>query len=281
MKKYIIYCAVAIVFTACSQNKQANEAAVDASAISILSADSSLTEKIIKTADMRFRVKDVQQTKVKLAELIKEEGGRLWEFSIQSEVYQSEKVRYSTDSLLELTSYRTEGLVVAKIPADKLDVFTNKVAGIAVFVDQQSMKLDDQSLNYLSNQMKTQNREEAVAQLKSSHKKSTQIGKTVDLKDDEIDQKIQNKMINDRVKYSDIRLSFYQDNTVKKLVVGNDNLSDYKPTFFRRLGLNVQNGWLIFKEFLLMLANLWMLILLAIAGFVAYRQYRKSRKLKV
>lgn len=279
MKKYIIYCAVALVFTACSQNKSAQEeAAADANAIGIISADSSLTEKIIKTADMRFRVKDVQQTKVKLGQLIREEGGRLWEFSIQSDVYQSEKVRYSTDSLLELTSYRTEGSVLAKIPADQLDEFTNKVAGIAVFVDQQSMKLDDQSLNYLSNQMKSQNRAEAVEQLKGANKKSNQVGKAVALKDDEIDQKIQNRMINDRVKYSDIRLSFYQDNTVKKLVIGNDNLSDYRPSFFRRLGLNIQNGWVIFKEFLLILANLWMLILLVVIGFIGYKQYRKRRK---
>lgn len=280
MKRYIIYCAVATVLAACSPGNKAEQEAADATSSNLLNLDTTSTEKIIKTADMRFRVKDVQQTKVKLGQLIKEEGGRLWEFSIHSDVYQSEKVRYSTDSLLELSSYRTEGSIVAKIPADKLDEFTNKVADMAVFVDQQSMKLDDQSLSYLSNQMKSQNRVEAVGQLnKHANKKSHNVETALELKDGYIDQKIQNRMINDRVKYSDITLSFYQDNTVKKLVIGNDNLSDYRPSFFRRLGLNIQNGWVIFKEFLLILANLWMLIVVVLVGFIAFKEYRKRRKI--
>ncbi|MBB2151177.1 DUF4349 domain-containing protein [Pedobacter gandavensis] len=282
MKKYLAYCAVALLFVACNQgNKSHREPTSDAVDSLAEIADSSSSEKIIKTADMRFRVKNVQQTKVKLGELIKAEGGTLAEFSIHSDVYQSEKVRYSTDSLLELTSYRTEGSIVAKVPADKLDEFTNRVAGMAVFVDQQSMKFDDQSIAYLSNQLKNQNRVEAVKQLnKNANKKSNNVETALELKDDYVDQKIQNMRINERVKYSDITLSFYQDNTVKKLVVGNDNLSDYRPSFFRRLGLNIQNGWVIFMEFLLLLANLWMLILLVIAGFFAFSVYRKRRNAK-
>ncbi|MCX2450600.1 DUF4349 domain-containing protein [Pedobacter sp. PLR] len=281
MKKYIVYCAIALLFAACKQGDRAHrEDTSDAVSNNLAISDSTLTEKIIKTADMRFRVKDVQQTKVKLGDLIKAEGGTLAEFSIHSDVYQSEKVRYSADSLLELTSYRTEGSVVAKIPADKLDEFTNKVAGMAVFVDQQSMKLDDQSISYLSNELKNKNRVEAVGQLnKHASKKSNNVETALELKDSYVDQKIENMRINQRVKYSDITLSFYQDNTVKKLVVGNDNLSDYRPSFFRRLGLNIQNGWVIFMEFLLILANLWMLILVAVAAFIAYRQYRKRRKI--
>lgn len=280
MKRSIVYCAVALLFAACKPSDRASRESADVTSNELMITDSTSASKIIKTADMRFRVKDVQQTKVKLGDLIKAEGGTLAEFSIHSDVYQSEKVRYSTDSLLELTSYRTEGSIVAKVPADKLDDFTNKVAGMAVFVDQQSMKLDDQSISYLSNQLKNQNRVEAVGQLnKHANKKSNNVETALELKDSYVDQKIQNMRINERVKYSDITLSFYQDNTVKKLVVGNDNLSDYRPSFFRRLGLNIQNGWVIFMEFLLILANLWMLILVAIVAFIGFKQYRKRRKI--
>jgi hypothetical protein len=280
MKKYLIYCIFAIAISACNkQNKSHNESA-DQTAASLEVTDSAMVEKIIKTADMRFRVKDVQRTKEKLGELIKSEGGTLWEFSIQSNVERSEKVGYSADSLLELTSYRVEGSVVAKVPSEKLDAFTNKVAGMAVFVDQQSMKLDDQSISYLSNKLKNQNRVEAVTQLnKHANKKSNNVETALNVKDDYIDKKIENMSIDSRVKYSDITLNFYQDNTVSKLVVGNDNLSDYRPGFFRRLGLNIQNGWVIFKEFVLVLANLWMLILVVLAGYFTFRYYRKRRKL--
>ncbi|MBC8985648.1 DUF4349 domain-containing protein [Pedobacter sp. N36a] len=279
MKRHVVYGLAVLLFAACSQDKKSHEPDADATSNELMITDSSSAPKIIKTADMRFRVKDVQQAKEKLGNLIKAEGGTLAEFSIHSDVYQSEKVRYSTDSLLELTSYRTEGSIVAKVPADKLDDFTNKVAGMAVFVDQQSMKFDDLSLSYLSNQLKNQNRIAAVSQLnKHANKKSNPVETALELKDTYVDQKLENMRINDRVQYSDITLAFYQDNTVKKLVVGNDHLSDYRPSFLRRLGLNIQNGWVIFMEFLLILANLWMLILVAAVAFIAFKQYRKRNR---
>lgn len=68
----------------------------------------------------------------------------------------AEKVSYSADSLVELTSYRSEGSITARIPLDKIDEFTNKVAKMAVFIDQQSMIMDDQSITCLANNSKSQ-----------------------------------------------------------------------------------------------------------------------------
>lgn len=277
MKKYFIYIAIVLVVWGCQNANKSHESAA-AAAASLEVSDSTLVEKIIKTADMRFRVKDVQQTKEKLSAAIKAEGGNIAEFTIQSNIQQTDKVKYSADSLLELTAYRTEGAVTAKIPSDKLDEFTNKVAEMAVFVDFQSMKLDDQSLVYLSNKLKNQHRTEAANQLdKHAGKKSNSIGTALGVKDDYVDKKIQNMQIDSRVQYSNITLNFYQDNTVKKMIVANDSLYDYKPDFLRRFVLNIQNGWIIFKEFILMLTNLWMLILLLFAGYFTFRYYRKRR----
>lgn len=277
MKKYFVYIAIVLAVWGCQNANKSHESA-DATAANLEISDSALTEKIIKTADMRFRVKDVQQTKEKLSAAIKAEGGDIAEFSIQSNIQQTEKVKYSADSLLELTAYRTEGAVTAKIPSDKLDEFTNKVAKMAVFVDFQSMKLDDQSLTYLSNKLKNQNRAEAANQLdKHASKKSSSVGTALGVKDDYVDKKIQNMQIDSRVQYSNITLNFYQDNTVKKMIVANDSLYDYKPDFLRRFVLNIQNGWMIFKELVLILTNLWMLVLLLLAGYFTFRYYRKRR----
>lgn len=277
MKKYFIYIAIVLVVWGC-QNANKSHESTDATATSLEVSDSALVEKIIKTADMRFRVKDVQQTKEKLSAAIKAEGGNIAEFTIQSNIQQTDKVKYSADSLLELTAYRTEGAVTAKIPSDKLDEFINIVAKMAVFVDFQSMKLDDQSLVYLSNKLKNQNRTEAANLLdKHASKKSNGVRTTLGVKDDYVDKKIQNMQIDSRVQYSNITLNFYQDNTVKKMIVANDSLYDYKPDFLRRFVLNIQNGWIIFKEFILILTNLWMLILLLFAGYFTFRYYRKRR----
>lgn len=269
--------------TAFGCNKANNESAAEIIA-KMESGDTTMEAKIIKTADMRFRVKDVQHTKEKISAVLKADGGTIAELSINSNVQQTEKVRYSADSLLELTAYRTEGTIIAKVPSEKLDDFTNQVAKMAVFVDQQSMKFDDQSMSYLLNEFKSINRAEAVASMEKdkAKKQPAATGKNVQqklaLKDEYVEQKVQNMAINSSVQYSDVTLNFYQDHTVKQLVVGNDNLSDYRPPFFQRVVLNLQNGWFIFKEFILFLFNMWSILLLIAAAYFGYRYYRKQQK---
>lgn len=283
MKKYLIYCVFAITAFGCNNSSKMSGESADI-LNKIENGDTVMEAKIIKTADMKFRVKDVQGTKEKLSAILKADGGTIAEFTISSNIQKSEKVKYSADSLLELTAYRTEGVIVAKVPSEKLDEFTNKVARMAVFVDNQSMKFDDQSLSYLTNELKSINRAEAVTAIEKqvNKKNAAPAPKSVDrqlsLKDQYVEQKVQNMSINSRVQYSDVNLSFYQDETVKQLVVANDNFADYKPPFFQRLLLNLQSGWFILKEFVLILFNMWSVFVLIAAGYFGYRYYKKQLK---
>ena len=284
MKRYLFCAAIIVAMFGCNANKEKDYASsessntaesVDAAVI----ADSTATPKIIKTADMRFRVKDVQDTKENLSKTIKAQGGTVAEFSINSYIQESNKVRYSVDSLKEITSYRKEGMLVAKIPSEKLDDFINTIARMAVFVDNQAMKMDDQSIAYLANKLKAQNRAEALNTINQTAKrKGNNVETSLYIKDDYVDKKIDNMNIDNRVKFSTITLNFYQDNTVKTLIVGNDNLSDYKPGFFKRLGLNMLDGWKYFKELILALSHLWMFFLVGFAVFFGIRYYLRSRK---
>jgi len=278
MNKLLFPLLLLVTLFGCNKEKRSFGDTADQTSASLEALDTTAEEKIIKTADMRFRVKNVQQTKEKLSAVIKAEKGTVAQFSIQSNIQQTEKVKYSTDSLVELTSYRTEGSITARVPSDKIDEFTNKVAKMAVFIDQQSMTMDDQSITYLANKLKNQNRVEAVSQLnKHANKKSNNVETALDLKDSYVDNKIQNLMIDNSVNYSTITLNFYQDNTVQKLVVANDRLEDYRPHFFNRLWLNVQNGWVIFMELVLAIANLWMLVLLIAVGYFTYKHFRRNK----
>ncbi len=278
MKRNIIAVGIVAILFGCNQQK-ADYAGLEKEAFTDTLLSDTTAGKIIKTADMRFRVQDVQKTKEQLSTAIKQEGGTLTEFNIQSSLQQSEKVRYSPDSLKEITSYRKEAYLVAKIPSEKLDDFTNAVAKMAVFVDEQSLKMDDQRIHYLSNKLKAQNRIEAVNRInKVASKKSTNVESSLLIKDDYIDKTMQNLDIDNRVKYSTITLNFYQPNTISTWVVGNDRLYDYRPGFFKQLWLNFLSGWTLFKEIILGLANLWTLLVLAAALFCGIRYYKKRRR---
>lgn len=284
MKRNIIAIAIILTIFGC-QNENKKYAGADTVALETLNresaADSTAAEKIIKTADMRFRVKDVQQTKEQLSKTIKAEGGTVAEFSIESAIQETDKVKQSTDSLKEITSYRTQGYLVAKVPSERLDEFTNKIAKMAVFVDQQSMKMDDQGIVYLANKLKAQNRVDAIEKInKIASKKSVNVESSLYIKDDYVDKKIENMQIDSRVKFSTITLNFYQDNTVKTMVVANDNLYDYRPAFINRFWLAIVNGWTIFKEIILAIANLWLLILVSFAIFFFIRYFIRKNKIQ-
>lgn len=277
MKRNIIAMALVVALFGCNSNKNAEFATSKEIAAEPASADT-VAAKIIKTADMRFRVKDVQNTKEQLSQTIKSQGGAIAEFSIQSSIQESDKVKYSTDSLKEITSYRKDGFLVAKIPSEKLDDFTNTIAKMAVFVDNSSMKMDDQSITYLANKMKAQNRVDASSQIdKIPTKKTGNIETSLSLKDEYVDKKTDNMSIDSRVKYSTITLNFYQDNTVKTMIVANDNLYDYRPAFVNRLWFGFVNGWTIFKEIIIAISNLWMLFVLGIGGFFILKYYKARR----
>jgi hypothetical protein len=280
MKKYLLSIAIIAIVYGCQSEKKEYASSEDLNTTEqVVANDTTATPKIVKTADMRFRVKDVQQTKSQLSEIIKSQGGTVAEFSINSTIQKSDKVKYTADSLKEITSYRKEGLLIAKIPSDKLDEFTNTVAKIAVFVDNQSMKMDDQSITYLANKLKAQNRAEVLNTIsKTAKRKGNNVEASLYIKDDYIDKKIENMDIDNRVKFSTITLNFYQDNTVKTLIVGNDNLYDYRPGFFQRLGLNVVDGWVYFKEFILAISHLWMLAILGFAVYFGIKSYVKRKK---
>jgi hypothetical protein len=282
MKRNIIAIAIILTIFGCqNENKKyASADAVDTQELNKESADTTAAEKIIKTADMRFRVKDVQNTKEQLSKTIKAQGGTVAEFSIESTIQETDKVKQSTDSLKEITSYRTQGYLVAKVPSEKLDEFTNTIAKMAVFVDNQSMKMDDQSIAYLSNKLKAQNRVDAIEKInKVASKKSANVESSLYIKDDYVDRKIENMQIDSRVKFSTITLNFYQDNTVKTMIVANDNLYDYRPAFINRLWLGIVNGWTIFKEIIIAISNLWMLILVGIATFFTIKYFIRKNKL--
>ncbi len=280
---FTIIVVIIILFASCNANNKSESSDYAATTeLTDSAASDAMVEKMIKTADMRFRVKDVQRTKEDLSKILKSDGGLVMEVAINSTIQNTEKVKFSADSLKEITSYRKDGYIVAKIPSNKLDEFTNKVANAAVFVDNQSLKMEDRTLSYLANKMKSDNAKEAVTQIKkASVKKGANVETSLYIKDNDVDRKIENISIDNQVRFSTITLSFYQDNTIKTMIIANDNLYDYKPSFFRRLGLNLIDGLNYFKEFFLFLANFWMFFALGVAAYFGIRYYVRTKRSKV
>jgi len=279
MKRNIMAIAMLMAIFGCSNNHKSAQQETEKMSMSDL--DTLTTPKIIKTADLSFRVKDARKTKTTISEKIKQYGGTLSEANLQTSVIQRERIKFSADSIMELTSYSTQALIIARIPSEKLDNFTDEIVGQADFLDQQSLKFDDQRINYMANVLKTQNRIDAAKQLdqqKTQDSRKTgeknNIERSLAHLDKAVDLESQDMYIDEKVRFSTITLNFYQGNMVKKQLLVNDDLSDHKPGFINRIGLSFVNGWNILKELLIALVNLWTLILAGAAVYFIYSAYK-------
>ena len=136
------------------------------------------------------------------------------------------------------------------------------------------MDITDKSLEYLSAQLKLKSRNELISQQKKGRIVIKDPAKVLNLKDDMIDQQINNREIDAAVKFSVVSLSFYESNTINKEVIANDDPSAYNLPFFKRLAMALENGWVLFVDLIVGITNLWVFIVAGIGVLLIIRKYK-------
>lgn len=275
---------MALCFSACNSAEQRSESSASTGATSEIAADAAMdmasamadsatipqeNRKIIKTADIRGRVTDVLQSSRNLESQAKQLGGQVVHSEMRNNIENVRQQRISNDSLKEIQSYTTTSNLTFKIPVQFLDSFLNNVEDRLQFVNNSSLSLDDVSLAFLSNKLKQQANERD--NLKG--KNVDEVGYIDAKRENNIDRKIENLGINDRVKYATLTLEIYQPQRADVQIVTNvDHL--IQPTFGEQLSLALANGWDLVKILFIGLANIWALLLIAAAVILLIK--RKS-----
>jgi len=234
--------------------------------------------KLVKTADMRIKVKDVQQVAEQVSKLTQLYGGIVMHHTMKANVVSNQDLQLSDDSIKKLTVYNTNADLVIKIPTAYIEPFMDSLNHFGTYVDQRQMDIEDRSIDYLSTKLKTENRQASVTLRKKI--KLTQRGadSILTLKDDIVDKKISNLKTDDAVEYSTITLNLYQNNTIHAETVANDDLSNYKTPITTRAGLALSQGWSLFSGVVIELLNLWVFVLMVAVIWYAVIIYRRKRK---
>ena len=270
------------LFAACKGKRGSEEFASSADTTQAINKTiNTLEPKLVKTADMRFKVKDVQQTSEKITALTTAYQGMVMHHQVESSDMQSVDIRKSEDSVIRVTSLSTTADITVKVPSEKLEDFMTEVGRMGVILNVRRMDISDKSLEYMAARLKLKNRNDLIAQQKSGKVIIKNPTNVLALKDDMVDQQIGNKQIDDEVKNSIVSLSFYQSNTIYKETIANDDPSAYNLPFFKRLGGSVENGWSIFENVVLGLANLWVFVIAGIMVWMIIRHYRNKRPIVV
>jgi hypothetical protein len=278
MKKQHLACMAllcAIFWMGCSGGKSRYSTADSVSASQTERDDA---PKLVKTADMHFRVKDVERSGQEIAALTAICNGMIMHHTSHSSVQKTEDVQLTNDSIRHITSYNTTADIVVRIPSELTEQFMNEVGKMAVYIDARNMDVQDKTLDYLSTKLKADNRINVVKDQKAGKVKLKDSTDLLLMKDDIVDRKIANMRTDADVKYSNIALSIYQSNTIAKDVITNDDPSAYRLPLASRIGIAFENGWLVLNEILVMLINLWPLFVTCLAGWLGYRYYVKRKQ---
>ncbi len=237
------------------------------------------TTKLIKTADMRIKVKDVQTVAEKISKLTIECGGMVMHNNQQANKVSEQDLKLSNDSVKRLTVFNRTADLTLKMPTKYLEPFMDSLNHLGIYVDARKLDIEDRSLDYAETEMKADNRKES-AKLRSKHLKLTQGGADtlLALKDEFVEKKVANMRTDQAAYFSTLTLNLYENNAVHTEVVANDDLGAYNTPLSTRLGLALSNGWNVFGDVMVGLLNLWVFVL-AIGGvWYAVVYYRRKRK---
>ncbi|MCR8558728.1 DUF4349 domain-containing protein [Mucilaginibacter sp. BJC16-A38] len=279
--KILMMLLAGIILLAACKGKHGSEEFVNNNASSADSARitdfSPVTPKIVKTADMHFKVKNVQQVSEKITALTTSYKGLVMHHQVGSSELRSTDIHKTGDSIIRVTAFSNNAEMTVKIPSEKLEDFMNEVGRLGIYVTNRQLDLSDKSLDYLAAQLKLQSRKELIDQQKKGKVIIKNPANVLLLKDDMVDQQISNRQIDDAVKYSVVSLSFYQSNTIYKETIANDDPSAYNLPFFKRFIECIGNDWMIFELFILGLANIWVFLVVGFGIWVLIRYYRAKR----
>ncbi len=234
--------------------------------------------EFIRTADVRFRVKDVRKSTNAIEKLATQAGGFVTNSDLQSSIVEKRQTRTSKDSMTEVTRFHVENAITIRVPSVKLDTVMNAIAAQVDFLDSRHIKADDAALDILANQLKVKrslqqsNRmEKATEGKKAKVKEITESENVIAERKDAADAAYINTLsLHDQADFSTISLAIYQRETVaiEKLAY-NTVADDVRPAFGFRIMDSMRTGWYVLESLVVLLAGCW--ILIPVILFLLYR----------
>ncbi|MDT3402808.1 DUF4349 domain-containing protein [Mucilaginibacter terrae] len=281
MSNLLVLLAVLCLFAACKGSGSSSASDYSTSSADSASVDAVITDtigkKLVKTGEMRFKVKDVQQAGEKIGDLARNYKGFVVHHNMQSSILHDEDMRTNhIDSLKHVSAYTSTADITVKVPSQNLEQFLKEVSHLGIYVNVRRMDIEDKTLDYLSTRLKRENRAEIDSKQDKWKPTIKEADAMLKLKDDMVDQKISNTFLDESVKYSIVVLNLYQSNTVVREMVANDNTSAYQLPLLSRFWIAVTDGWEMFAVFIIGLVNLWVFILAGCGAWVGYRMYKRK-----
>ncbi|PZX93039.1 DUF4349 domain-containing protein [Flavobacterium aquariorum] len=292
VKQGLISLAIITLIISCKKSEASEESTSDI-AISADSISSSAavekegsTRKFIRTADLKFKVKNVTQSTYIIENITNKFDGFVTYTNLQSNIIDKFETKISQDSTLETTRYNVENNITIRVPNKRLDTVIKTIAKQIDFLDYRIIKADDVSLKMLSNQLSQKrsstNQKRVEKAIDTKGKKINDImeaeNNLASQKEQNDNSKLENLSIQDQIDFSTLTIQIYQHESVKQEMIANTkDYNYYKPNIGIRIIDSLKTGWYVLLDVIVFIIEIWWLVFIVISLFFLYKKYLKKK----
>jgi hypothetical protein len=237
-------------------------------------------KKFIRTADIKFKVKNVENSTYKIEDIIHHFDGFVINTNLNCRINYTESHRIKEDSLLERKHFVVENSITFRVPKTQLDTTLKQIVSQIDFLDHRIITAEDITFQEIKNKMhqkrfgKYQQRVTKAAD--KSNKTSAIVEAENGLYEKEAtadDSALEDLVRNDKVEYATVTMYIYQDEKIRdEVVFSQPNFQSYKPSFASEFVSSLKFGWTIIEQLFLLLVKLWPLILIGFAVFFGIKR---------
>ncbi|MFT6717351.1 MAG: hypothetical protein ACJA0Q_002004 [Saprospiraceae bacterium] len=218
------------------------------------------TQKIIYTADMRFQVKNVDESTKAIKTICEKYGAHVSKMNLNSETYRvtnTIQIRVSEDSFNKMI----EDFKKSSVHMDELNIKSDDVT--AEFIDIKSrLKTKKASRDRYIAVLQT--KAGTVEEIINAEEAIRRITEEIEAKQGRL------RYLQDKVKFSTITLNIYQ-------VIERPETTKYITPYLDKAKDGFGNGWSFIVKFTLVIINLWPLVILI--SLLVWKRKWLNRKL--
>ena len=293
VKRSLISLAIIALIISCKKADALNESPAEEAIATADTISSSAavqkegdTRKFVRTADLKFKVKNVTQSTYAIENITNKFDGYVTYTNLQTNISDKFETKISQDSTLETTRYNVENNITIRVPNKRLDTVIKCIAKQIDFLDFRVIKADDVSLKMLANQLSQKrsatNEKRVEKAIDTKGKKINDImeaeNNLASQKEQNDNSKLENLSLQDQINFSTLTIQIYQSESVKQEMIANTkDYHYYKPNIGIRIIDSLKTGWYVLVDIIVFIIEIWWFILLVIGGIFLYKKYSKTK----
>ncbi len=203
---------------------------ISSAAANIEKVDSS--KRFIKTADLRFRVKDALKSSIAIEDIALLNKGFVIKSTLFSNEQNSKTIDIGHDSLREIKTFVIGNNIELRVPSKQLDTTIRAIAQQIDYLEHRKINAEDATFKLIDKTLQEKRRKQYVQSANNQGKSNTGTERSERILEVQIaaDEAFVEKMqIEDAIRYSTIQLYIYQAPTTRFYTIANTNKSYQSP----------------------------------------------------